>query len=1212
MTGIWNNWTGLFFALSNHPNSRKGMYLTHYLTISMAGVVRKKILRNMKLTALFTFVFGFFAFGHGSAQQLTIQQENATLQQVFHAVEQQSDYHFFYADQDLENAHPVNVKVKNADLATVLKTCFAGQPFTYSVVATTVMVKYQPGKKQPKSASLVQKTDTTVHGTVMDELGHPMSGVSVTVDGGHSGSTTDEGGAFRIDVENLSKVLVFKYVGYETVRQPLQHRTQVQIELSAKPSSLEELVVVGYGTQKKENLTTAVSQITAKELDTRPLPNVVSALQGQLPGLNIQSNNGNPGETPDINIRGFNSLNGGGPLILIDGIVGDIDRINPSDIETVTVLKDAASSAIYGARGAFGVVLITTKKGKAGSMSVNYTNNFGATRPTSRTDYIADPYVFGKTVDAAIFGYNGTSYTGYDEDDWEKIKQVASGQLSPFEEKQADGSYKFFGHTDWYDELFREWQPSQNHNISISGGSEKLHGYLSGRYYKSVGIQNIVSAPLTKYNLKANLTFKVNPWLQISDDIQFNTSDQMEYGGYRNGWGGLWSNTTWYNLFPFYPDRIDGMPFDFSGGGAQGAVENGSNWKKFYSEQFINTLGAKLNPLKNLEINFNYSNKIYHIANSTRLNEFDILTGPTVELQHIGVNRLTESRNRSYYKALNIFGTYKRDFKDHHFKLMMGYNQEDYDSDNILAEQGGLLYDELANLNLGTEILRADGSGSLWAVKGYFGRFNYDYKNRYLLEVNARYDGSSRFPSESRWGMFPSVSAGWYVSREAFWEPIMDVVSNFKLRASYGKLGNQNVDLYTFSQILGLGQSSWLVDGTKLNYASVPAPLPSSVSWEKTKTIDFGVDLGFLNNKITASFDWYEKNTDGMYLPGEPLPAVFGAAEPKENIGGLRNRGFELALGYNDQFRLAGSPLHLSVSASLYNFKGVITKYPNPNGIMSSYWVGQELGQIWGYTIDGQFQSDEEAAAYQSQFDNPTKDLGQVYKYIINTVQNKEWKGLKAGDIKYVDLDGDGSIDKGDYTLEDHGDLRPIGNGMPKLPFGFTLSADWKGFDLYLAGAGVVHQDWYPTGDVFWGPYERPYLSFIRKDLIENAWTPAHPENTYPQIYRGYAALGARRSLGEVNDYYLMNVGYLRIKNFTLGYTLPDKFTKRLQIKKLRFYVSGENLLTWRFGDLTKYIDPEQAGSGINYNNPGSAVSRARLEDYPIGKTFSVGASITL
>jgi TonB-linked SusC/RagA family outer membrane protein len=479
--------------------------------------------------------------------------------------------------------------------------------------------------------------------------------------------------------------------------------------------------------------------------------------------------------------------------------------------------------------------------------------------------------------------------------------------------------------------------------------------------------------------------------------------------------------------------------------------------------------------------------------------------------------------------------------------------------------------------------------------------------------VNARYDGSSKFPSNSRWGFFPSVSAGWFVSREKFYEPIKDVMSSFKLRASYGKLGNQNIANNTFLQLLATGQTSWLINNAKANFVGAPPPLPKVVSWEYTRTANFGADLGFFNDRLTASFDYFEKNVEDMYLPGERLPTVFGAAEPKENIGSLRNRGFELSLGYNNSFQVMGSPLRFRATASVYNFVGVITKYPNPNGLMTTYWEGQKLGTIYGYKIAGQFQSDKEAKDYQNSFTNPSTNLGQVYNYELNIVQNTEWKGLRAGDVKYLDLNGDGAINKGKSTLDDHGDWAAIGNAMPQYPFGFTISADWKNIDLSIAGAGVAKQDWYPSGDIYWGPYERPYLSFIRKDLVANAWTPEKP-GRYPQIQRGYAALNTSglRSLGETNDYYLTNVGYLRVKNLTIGYTLPERLIKRAQIQKLRVYVSGENILTWSFGGLTRYLDPEMAGAGVSYSSPGAAVIRGRAEDYPIGKIFSAGINLTL
>ncbi|MBX6379371.1 MAG: TonB-dependent receptor [Thermoflavifilum aggregans] len=1168
----------------------------------------------MKLATFFLFIgcLQVSATAYSQKTSINLSLRDVSLEKAFTAIKEQSDYLFLYNNEKLNHvADKISLKVKDATIQQVMDACLKGLPLSYKIIDKTVIII--PGTAPMATTGTQQPIE--ISGRVTDSVGTPLIGVSVQVKGTGKGTITDANGHFTLEVPNKNAILVFSYIGYRPKEVAVNGQSYIQVVLEGNISQLSQLVVVGYGVEKKENLTSAISQIDDKYITSRPTSNVVASLQGLLPGLNIQSNNGDPGARPDINVRGFNSINGGSPLVLIDGVEGDITRVNPADIKSVTVLKDAASAAIYGARGAFGVILITTKMGQAGKMTLNYTNNIGWTTPTVRTDFISDPYVYGKTVDAALYGYNGTTYTGYNDLDWATIKMVADGEISPFIEAQPGGKYKFFYKTNWYNYLFRKWQPFQNHNISLSGGSDKMQGYLSGRFYKTTGIQNIQDADLLQYQLLAKVNYKVTNWLQLSDKVHFSTKNQIEYGGYKNGYGGIWSNTTWYYLFAWQPTSINGIPFDYMGVGAQAPLEAGNNWKRYYSEQFINTFSGELTPMKGLVFNFNYTNTIVHVANTLRDNKFQYLTGDKLELQTVGLSKDLEDRDRNYTDVLNIYGTYTKDIAtNHHFKLMLGYNQESYKSDNVRVSQGDLLIDNLTSLSLGTNPLLATGSADVWSIQGYFGRLNYDYKHKYLLEVNARYDGSSRFPRSSRWGIFPSISGGWYVSRENFWKPLEQVVSSFKLRASYGKLGNQNVPLYTFSEVMGVGQTSWMNNDAKLSYVAAPAPLPSVVTWERVGVIDYGADFGFLQNKLTASFDWYKKDITGMYVPGSPLPAVFGAPEPKENIASLQDIGFELSLGYHDQFNVNGSPLHVSAVINLYNFKGVITKYPNPNGLMSTYWKGQKLGEIWGYHIDGQFQSDEEAKKYESQFENPSVDLGQVYNYVINVVTNTQWKGLRAGDIKYVDTNGDGKIGPGNNTLSDHGDLQPIGNAMPQFPFGFTIGADWKGIDISVAGAGVAHQDWYPTGFIYWGSYARPYSSFIRKDLVAKAWSPDNPKGIYPQIYRGYTALGLNnhRMLGEMNDYYLTNVGYLRVKNLTIGYTFPQSLTQRAKIQELRIYFSGENIFTWRFGNLTKYIDPEQAGSGINYNDPGSATDEADLQDWPIGKTYSLGINIVL
>lgn len=1149
----------------------------------------------------------------GIAQRVTLNEKNKPLTTIFKEIRKQTGLDFIYNVKDLKKAGNVSVSVTNTELSVALKQILASASLSFEIKDNSIIIKETEKKIDGQPVPNNAQSNLTIRGKVRDSKEQPLIGATVRAKQANKSVVTNDDGDFVLSDIDPKDIIAISYTGYTTREFPASSNAFNSIVLTERMQNMNEVVVVGYGTQRKVNLTGAVSQVSGEQLGQRATPNIVTSLQGMLPGLNIQSNNGNPGETPEINVRGFNSINGGSPLVLIDGFQGDIQRINPADVESITVLKDAASSAIYGARGAFGVILITTKRGKEGRIQINYDNNFGISRPTTRTDYISDPYVYGKTVDAALYGYNATNYTGYNEADYERIKQVVDGTLAPFKELQPNGSNKFFYNTNWYDFLFRKWQFSSNHNVSVSGGSEKVQAYLSARAYNTQSIQNVDDAEIKRFNIKGNVRVKANDWLELTYNTMLNTANELEFGGGKNGYGGIWSNTTWYFLMPFHPTELNGIPFDFFASGAQGPLADRSNYIKSHWEQYVNTLSTKITINKDLQFNIDYSNTINQIANTTRLNQFQYLTGDKIIQQTGGVNRITETRNRNYYNALNAYGTYSKSLnKQHNFKLLLGFNQEDFDSDNVLAEQGGLLANNLASLGLGTEMLRATGSGFQWGIQGYFGRLNYDFKNKYLLEVNARYDGSSKFPEASRWGFFPSISTGWYVSKEKFYKPLKDVMSSLKLRVSYGKLGNQNINDNTFSQLLATGQTTWLINNGKVNYVTAPAPLPNVVSWENSRTIDFGADLGFFNDRFTVSFDWYEKNIEGMYLPGARLPAVFGAPEPRENIASLRNRGFELSFTYNNTFNVMGSDLRFRATASVYNFEGVITKYPNPNGLMNTYWEGQKLGTIYGYRIGGQFQSDKEAKDYQNSFANPTVSLGQVYNYELNIVQNIEWKGLRAGDIKYLDLNGDGAINKGKNTLADHGDLDAIGNAMPQFPFGFNLSAEWKNFDFSLAGTGVTRQDWYATGDIYWGPYERPYLSFIRKDLVSSAWTPETPGNRNPQINRGYAALGSMRSLGEVNDYYLINVGYVRIKNLSIGYTLPEKITKRAHIQRLRVYFSGENLFTWRFGNLTKYIDPEMAGAGISYSRPGDAVVRARSEDYPIGKIYSAGINITL
>ncbi len=1165
------------------------------------------------------FVFGLFIQTQANvfAQKINISVSKAELSDVLNIVQKQTDLDFLFNSSELKNVGKIDLHMKNADLQAVLDHCLSPRGLVYSVQNKTVLIRKAP--EITANSSINQGQQMLLQGKVVGDDGSPLVGASVRIVNSNAATATTEDGSFSLNVIQREGQVIITAMGYEDKTIAYLAGQAVNVTLKAKSSDLEEVVIVGYGVQKKANLTGAVSQVNASDIALRPDANIATALQGLMPGLNIQINNGDPSETPDINVRGFNSINGGGPLVLIDGIEGNITRVNPNDIESVTVLKDAASAAIYGARGAFGVILITTKTGKSGVTSINYSNNFAWTSPAARTDFITDPYVYAKTVDAALYGYNGTSYSQYNAMDWETIRMVADGQISPFHELQADGTNKFFYKTNWWDELFRKNQLSNFHNVSVSGGSEKLTAYFSGRVYDRQSINNInKDAGIERQNFKSNIVFRPNDWLELSANTQFINERDKDYGGFSNGFGGLWSTTTWYNLMAFYPVSVDGIPADIgTGTGGQGGNAGlfaGNSWRVFTTEEFTNTFRAVAKPVKGLVLNFDYSNRIDNTGRTLRLNQFEYLKGNRLNYTVEGLNRLTEYRWKDKYNALNAFATYNLTLDSkHNFKLLAGFNQEQFNRDRVEVTADDLLLEDLSNLALATTMNNISSSAMDWAVRGFFGRFNYDYDNKYLLEMNGRYDGSSRFPQDSRWGFFPSVSVGWQVDRENFWQNLKPYVSSFKLRTSYGKLGNQTVDVNTFKELMNVTRSNnWLNQGNPLTIAQMPGPLPSVVTWETTRSLNFGADIGLLNNKLFLNLDVYRKNVEGMYLPGEPLPAVFGASEPKENYAGLRNEGYELNISYQNSFDVLSSPLKFRVSANVSNFKGIITKYNNPNGLLSSYYEGQRLGEIWGYRVAGQFQSDEEAAAYQSTFTNPATSLARVYGDIFNVVQNSEWNYLRGGDVKYLDLNGDGKIDNGENTLDNHGDLERIGNATPRFPFGLNLSASWKSLDFSVALSGVARQDWYPTGELYWGTYQRPYLSFLRKDLVDNAWTPDNKTNTYPQIYRGYSSLQSNRSLYQINDYYLTNVGFIRAKNLTVGYSLPQEMTRKVKIEKLRLFFSGENIFTWTFGGLTKYIDPEQAGSAINLSSPATADDRGDQRVYPMGKTYSFGLILDL
>ena len=1072
-----------------------------------------------------------------------------------------------------------------------------------------------------------EQPDDPIRGKVIDEEGQPIPGVSVLIKDTSTGTITNIEGEFALSMPDSQEdparsdpTLVFSFVGYQTQEVKLNGQSTLNVSLFEDVQSLNEVVVVGYGTQKKANLTGAVSQLKAEDLSKRPNVNLTQSLQGTLPGLNINRSSGDPGSDPLLNVRGYTSINGGGPLVLIDGVEGDINKINPADVESVTVLKDAAASAIYGARGAFGVILVTTKTAQAGRTRVSYNNNFAWGTTTTNTDFITDPYRAVKLVDDAFQISVGRTYTGYSAEDYEELKKRSTDPSLPdvvVDNRNGQDQYIYYGNTDWWNTMFRKWQPSQNHAISVTGGTDKLSILLSGRFYKNTGILKLQEDTYRSYNGRAKLDLKVNDWLTLSENIQVNTSDQLTHGGSQYGWGEPWGSLIWVHALPSYvlqnPDGTATWRTELNnytiGDGIYASLLYGKSRETINQRQVVNTFGATLTPVpvENLSVNFNFTNRwdFYDEAERNVRSPWSIYPG---QIDYLGSDQLREVDARENYTALNLYANYAQDLGRHHLKEMIGFNREYTYYESVDTRKKNNISDELNALDLGTTDPEAYGTAWEWAIQGYFFRLNYDYDNRYLLEVNGRYDGSSRFPEGYRWGFFPSVSAGWSIANENFFVGLNEYVNDLKLRASYGSLGNQQVDYYAYVSTLekktadGSGNNGeYAINGSKLEYVNPPALTPLDITWEKVNTINFGLDLSVLKNRLTTNLDFFQRNTIGMLTQGKTLPAVLGTSSPEENAADLQTRGFEVSLTYQESFDVGGKPLNLVLNGTLSNQITKITRFDNPNNFLGDYYEGQTVGEVWGYHVEGLFQSDEEANNHANQI------------RVNNRINSSpgEFGRPRAGDVKFGDLNGDGVISEGDNTLENPGDRRIIGNATPQFPYSFGINADWNNFDLSFFFQGIGKQDWYPNTDsrLFWAMYCRPYNSFIRKDLADNIWSEENPNAYFPRL-RGYTALNGSSELGVVNDRYLQRVAYLRLKNLSVGYTLPQQWTERINVERVRIYFSGENLFT--LSKLTGYVDPEAASAGVNFEDTAEADDRSTAQTYPFGKIFSLGVNINL
>lgn len=1058
-----------------------------------------------------------------------------------------------------------------------------------------------------------QQQNDLVSGQVKDASGQPLPGVSVFIKGTSKGTITDGEGRFTISTAGITApVLVFTYIGFARQELVPGSRSSLEVVLQQDATSLGEVVVVGYGTQKVVNLSGAVDAVDAKVLQDRPIQTIAQGLQGTVPNLNIDFPGGEPGASPKINIRGFTSINGGEPLIVIDGVPTDpteLNFISPNDVASVSVLKDASSAAIYGARAAYGVILITTKSGKGEGVRISYSNNFSWEKPTVLPRKISDPYIYMRMLETST---DNTPWdnVNFSEEEYQWARERSDDPSLPaVRTNPRDAAlWQYMGNRDWTRHLLDDFAFSQKQNLSMGGSKDHMDYLLSGSYHSQNGVLKFAEDQFDRYTVRGKMNFKPRKWFSFGNNTALSLTERVKP-----------THLSIQDLYNFHPTDMDVNPdgtWANSDLGREMAQLTDGGTLRDRINFFQSTFNGEVSFLERLlRLNAEFTLRRENQNFDSHQTKYKIGFGPG-DVREEGSNFAYRRSAFETYSVLNLYGTFEKQLGAHYFNAVAGFNQEYSKSEWFSAQRDKVISASLPTIALATGDAQVNEGISDWAVRGTFYRLNYIFKEKYILELNGRYDGSSKFPRDKRYGFFPSASAAWRIDGENFWQPLAKTVNGFKVRASYGSLGNQFVNEYGYIASMNSRRGSYLIDGNLPQTVLAPPLVSANYSWEKVSSANLGVDLAFFEQKLTAAFDVYHRATRDMLTKGKDLPDVLGAAEPDENAADLVTKGWELALAYRNSLPVAGRELNLNTRFTLADSRSYITRYDNPAGSLVQYYKGQEIGEIWGLHNNGFFTSQQEVESLDQTAIVPWGALAVV-----------------PGWPKYQDRDGNGAIEKG-LTVGDPKDLSVIGNLLPRLRFGFNLGLDYRGFDVNAFFQGVGKMDYYPLHYLYWGFYQQPYaggyehlLDYYRqqtepaadrsrhsKSYLAAGLADANPDARYPVLQSWLAD----RNLGERIDEsmglaipqtdYLLNAAYLRVKNLTLGYTLPEGLLKKGGINKLRFYVSGENIHEW--SEVKKYFDPEALTDNVDKANPGLSAGRGWGYAYPFQRRFSFGLDL--
>jgi TonB-linked SusC/RagA family outer membrane protein len=1122
-------------------------------------------------------------------QKLSLKMEGVEVKRVLTQLEKQVDVRFVFSSKIIQSNRRVTVSVRNEPLSTVLDGVLKPLGVDYEASSGNIVIlkreKIPVSTIENQSASAVDPK-RMVNGKVSDENGEGLPGVSVVIKGTTRGTTTNTNGQFQLDVPNDNTMLVFSFVGYASKEVMVGNQSTLNLSLEVENKVLSEVVVVGYGTQQKVNLTGAVGVATAERLENRPIANAGEGLQGVIPNLNVSVRNGDPSRGTSFNIRGYESINGGSPLILVDNVPMDINRINPNDIESISVLKDASAAAVYGARAAFGVVLVTTKSGKAGKISVNFGSQFSAAKPIFNMDVVTDPYQFVQARNMANQRTFGNP--AYDDDFVAATLRYSENPTTANEWGVVNGRMQYYGYNDYQNRIMTDYAPTNQQDLSVSGGSDKAKFFVSlGRFSKD-GYLRTNNETFKRYNLLMKADFQVNKWLNLNNKIVFNSqnSDKPHFYNWDVNINSLARvNPVMPVQFPDLPSYVN--PGDreqyaqyigmyFGGTNFFPYLENGGRETWTRNDVWL-TQGATLTPLPGLKITGNFSYNIYNdmyqdVQSKIDILDTDLLAKSPISNGFSGDDWIENRNTYNQYYVLNAFAQY--DFQNlgrHHVSTMVGFNQERGLNRSVYAQARQLITPLVTDLSATTGTQRTNGSKSHVALRGAFYRLTYNYDDRYLFEANGRYDGTSRFPQDSRFGFFPSFSAGWRISNEKFMASTNNWLDNLKIRASYGTLGNQLLgnDYYPYVASMGTGQSPYMFSNAFIPYVSAAGLVSPSLTWESVTSQNLGIDLTMLRGRFDMSFDLYTRDTKDM-LMNVSYPAILGTSAPKQNAADLRTKGWELSLTWRDKIKNDWS---YDVTLALADAQATITKFENPSGALPSgnrYYVGQKLGEIWGYETVGIFQT-------QDAVDNAPD-------------QSRIGNNWRAGDIQYADLNGDGIISPGKNTLDDPGDRKIIGNNTPRLSFGINTSLAYKNFRLTAFFQGIGKADYLP-GNGNWNWFYPFNAGHVEKYFITDSWTPENPDAYFPAAH---ISTSDKKNI-QGQSRFMQQAGYLRAKNITLSYTLPVAVSSKIGMSRAQIFVSGMNL--FEFTKIRKPLDPE-------------TINTATIE-YPMQRIGTVGINVS-